>query len=128
MKILLDTCTFLWAAEDSRNLSPTARREILDVENEIFLSAISAWEIVVKYHAKRLDLDEPPDVFIPKHRSLIGAESHAVQEQATFHLGHLPDLHRDPFDRLLVCQAIHDGLIILTPDPMIRQYPIRTAW
>lgn len=124
MRILLDTCTFLWITLDDSLLSSQARERFLDPENEVFLSAASAWEISIKYTLGRLPLPEPPDRFVPDQRRRHGIHPLALDEEATLREHHLPKLHKDPFDRILICQALAYGLIILTPDPLIRQYPV----
>lgn len=96
--------------------------------NDVFLSSVSTWEISIKYALGRLPLPEPPDQFIPSQRKLHGIERLPLEEEATFYLLKLPEYHRDPFDRMLVCQAIVHGLTILTPDELINQYPARTTW
>lgn len=128
MKILLDTCTFLWIITDSEDLSQTARDLFSDPGNDVYLSAVSTWEISVKFKLGKLLLPEPPDQFIPLQRSKHLVESLSLDEESTLQLQRLPELHKDPFDRMLVCQAIVHGLIILTPDQLIRQYPIRVKW
>jgi PIN domain nuclease of toxin-antitoxin system len=128
MKLLVDTCTFLWIASNSKRLSKTATALFLDESNERYLSAASAWEIGIKHAAGRLPLPERPDIFIPRLRIASGIESLAVDEDSALHAGKLPGLHSDPFDRMLVAQAIVHGMIILTPDPEIEQYAARVLW
>lgn len=128
MRLLLDTCTFLWYCIDSLELSTRARELIASPENESFLSAVSSWEISVKYKLKRLNLPEPPERYIPKIREAHQIQSLSLDEEDTFYLSKLPDRHRDPFDRMLVCQSIVSGMQIVTPDHAISQYPIKTLW
>ena len=128
MKILLDTCTFLWIITADPQLSTHARELFIDPLNEVLLSSVSSWEISMKHAIDRLPLPEPPDQLIPYQRELHGIESLPLEEEATFYLTKLPDYHKDPFDRMLVCQAIVGGLTILTPDKLIMQYPARTTW
>jgi PIN domain nuclease of toxin-antitoxin system len=128
MKILLDTCTFLWVISDARELSDRARELYVDPENEIYLSSVSSWEMAVKYTLERLPLPEPPGRFVPAQRKLHQIESLQLDEEAALHLTRLPLLHKDPFDRMLVCQAIAHHLAILTPDDLVNQYPVRTLW
>ncbi len=128
MRLLLDTCTFLWLATDSARLSTTARSAFSDVAREVFLSPVSVWEIGVKHARGRLPLPEPPDRLVPRARALHAVDTLPLREAAVLELPRLPGLHRDPFDRLLICQAIHHGLAILTPDALVRQYPVRTIW
>jgi PIN domain nuclease of toxin-antitoxin system len=128
MKLLLDTCTFLWIAGDDRRLSRRARSLFQSPEHEVFLSAASAWEISIKHALGKLRLPDDPSRFIPEMREAHGIDSLAIDEPSTLHVTRLPALHRDPFDRLLVSQAIVHGLTILTPDPLVTQYPALTAW
>lgn len=128
MKLLLDTCTFLWVITDDPALSARAREAYLDPEHACFLSAVSAWEIAVKHALGRLPLPGPPDRFIPEQRERHGIEALPLDELAALLLPRLPALHRDPFDRMLVCQAIAGGLTLLTPDAELARYPIRTLW
>ncbi len=128
MKILLDTCTFLWLTAGSKDLSSEAIKAFSDPENEVYLSAVSAWEINVKYRIGKLPLPLAPDKFIPKERKRHLITPLVLSEQDTSHLCKLPTPHKDPFDRMLVCQAIEHSLTILTPDPLIIQYPVRYLW
>jgi PIN domain nuclease of toxin-antitoxin system len=128
VKFLLDTCTFLWIVVDAPELSRQARTVFRDGSNEVFLSSVSAWEIAVKATHGRLPLPLPPERFVPLQRETHGIEALPLDEESVLHVHRLPTFHRDPFDRLLVCQAIAHGLIILTPDPLVTQYPVRVAW
>ncbi len=128
MKFLLDTCTFLWLTKGSKELSPKAVDAFANPKNEVYLSAVSAWEINVKYRLGKLSLPLSPDKFIPKERKRHMIARLDLSEHDTLHLCKLPTPHKDPFDRMLVCQAIEHSLTILTPDPLITQYPIRSLW
>ena len=128
MRILLDTATFLWAVNDAPEFSEGAREIFADPENDIYLSAVSAWEIAVKSALGKLPLPEPPGRFVPTQRKQHGIDPLQLDEEAALHLSRLPLLHKDPFDRMLVCQAIVNHLVILTPDELIHQYPVRTIW
>ena len=128
MNILLDTCTFLWIVSGSNELSDTARRLFSDPGNEVYLSVASVWEIVVKHQLGKLPLPEPPHEFIKKWRMRHDIDSLPLDESAVLQLSRLPEYHKDPFDRILVCQAIAGSMVILTPDPRITRYPVRTEW
>jgi PIN domain nuclease of toxin-antitoxin system len=127
MRLLLDTCTFLWIAGGSPRLSLTAHDHFLRAE-EAYLSVVSVWEIAVKHGLGRLPLPEAPYRWVSAQREARGLASLPLDEEAVLHLQKLPLLHQDPFDRLLVFQAVAHGLTILTPDDPIAQYPIRTIW
>ena len=128
MKLLLDTCTFLWVIKGSEELSDKAIKVFTDPKNEIYLSSVSAWEINVKYRLGKLSLPLSPDKFIPKERRRHMISRLDLSEQDTLHLYKLPTPHKDPFDRMLICQAIEHSLTILTHDPLVTQYPIRSLW
>lgn len=128
MKLLLDTCTFLWVVGRPEALSPRVRALYQSPEHEVYLSAASAWEIAVKYALGRLPLPEPAERFVPAMREAHGIDALPVDEDSVLHVARLPELHRDPFDRLLVCQAIVHGMALVTPDPLLSSYPARTIW
>jgi PIN domain nuclease of toxin-antitoxin system len=128
MRLLLDTCTFLWIVFDKPELSQAARNAFLNPDNEALLSSVSVWEIVVKYRLGKLPLAESPKKFIPHFRDAHGIAPFPLDEEAALQEVSLPSLHRDPFDRMLVCQAIAHGLTIVSPDPLINQYPVRVLW
>jgi PIN domain nuclease of toxin-antitoxin system len=128
LKLLLDSCTFLWIIEGGEQLSSDARALFTNPENEVFLSAVSAWEIAQKNAMGKLPTPEPVDRFVRQHRVRHGISPLALDEESVFQLPRLPLHHRDPFDRMLVCQAIAHGLALLTPDPQIAQYPVRVIW
>jgi PIN domain nuclease of toxin-antitoxin system len=128
VRLLLDTCTFLWIVGGDKALSARAREAFADPDSEVFLSAASAWEIAVKHRLGKLPLPTPPEDFVPTQRVAHGIEPLPVDEEAALHVAKLPDLHRDPFDRMLVAQAIAGGLVLVTPDDPIRQYPVRVLW
>lgn len=128
MRLLLDTCTFLWLITDSGQLSARARGLLIARENEVYLSAVSAWEISVKFGLGKLPLPQPPSIFVPKERARHELQSLSLGESACLAVGRLPDLHKDPFDRMLICQSITEGLTLITPDPLISQYAVSVIW
>ena len=128
MNVLLDTCTFLWLITDGPELSDKAREVFSSPDNEIFLSCVSAWEITVKHALGRIHLADPPDVYVPRERERHGIQPLALDEASALHLTKLPPLHKDPFDRMLACQALVHGHVLLTPDDALRQYPVRVIW
>ena len=128
MRLLLDTATFLWMILNNPKLSARAREMATDPANEVFLSVVSSWEIAVKHSLGRLPLPEAPGKFITFHRRAHGIQSLPLEEESAFYVTHLPRIHADPFDRMLICQAIVHGLTLLTSDDLIAQYPVRVLW
>ena len=128
MRLLLDTCTFLWIVTGDASLSAPARKLFSDPANEVFLSSVSGWEIAVKHSLGKLPLPRPPSVLVPEERQRHQIEPLALDEAAALFSAKLPELHKDPFDRMLVCQAIVGSMTLLTPDPLVTQYPVATAW
>ena len=128
MRLLLDTCTFLWMVSNKAQLSEACRVHLVDPANEVFLSPVSAWEICIKRKLGRLTLTEPPQQFIPEQRKLHDIDSLPLDEESVLQLPRLPARHKDPFDRMLICQTVAHGMAILTPDPLMTQYPVRTLW
>ena len=128
MRILLDTCTFLWLVTDAPALSNRAREVFAEGENEVYLSAVCTWEIAIKHALGRLPLPASPEQYVPAQRVKHGIDFLPLQEEATLYLKRLPQIHKDPFDRMLVCQALVHDMVILTPDPLVSQYPVSTVW
>ena len=128
MRLLLDTSTFLWIVLNAPELSERARQLFAEPDNEVYLSSVSAWEIAIKHALGRLPLPEPPERFLPAQRRAHGIEPLPLDEQSTFQLSRLPALHNDPFDRMLICQAIVAGMTILSSDELVSQYPVRVVW
>jgi PIN domain nuclease of toxin-antitoxin system len=130
VKLLLDTCTFIWLASYPRHIPQTIRDLYSAADNSVYLSAASAWEIAIKHQAGKLQLPNKmlPIDYVKEARRRHRIETLAVDEESSAILGKMPDIHRDPFDRMLICQAIANQMIILTPDPLIGQYPVLTRW
>jgi PIN domain nuclease of toxin-antitoxin system len=126
--LLLDTCTFLWAATDDPAIPDTVKMRLRDPDERVALSAISAWEMCLKFALGKLPLPAPPERYIADRRARLAFEPLPLEETDVFPLARLPPLHRDPFDRMLVAQAIARGLTIVTPDPAIRSYPCSSWW
>jgi PIN domain nuclease of toxin-antitoxin system len=124
MRILLDTHIFLWFISGDAQLSMNVRDVIRDPDNEVYLSAVSVWEAIVKYQLGKLPLPESPETYLPKQRELHQIASLAFDESSVVQLAKLPPLHRDPFDRMLICQALQNGLTIATVDSAVRAYSV----
>jgi PIN domain nuclease of toxin-antitoxin system len=128
VRLLLDTCAFLWFQADSPQLSPTARAQILDAANEVYLSAVSVWEIARKYAQGGISLPSHPSTLIPAVRKASGIESLPLTEDDALAAEKLQLFHKDPFDRMLIAQALMGGLEIVTSDLAFEPYPVRVVW
>ncbi len=128
MKVLLDTHALLWAAYQDEMLSPRARRSIQSKRNEIFVSAASAWEIATKFRLGKLpfarDLVED---FVPTLSSA-GYFLLSISVEHALRAGRLPTVHKDPFDRMLAAQAIHEDLLLLSNDAQLDTFGVRREW
>jgi len=122
MRLLLDTHLLLWTVASSRKLSKGARALLEDPENEVFYSAASLWEIAIKSALRRSDFRIDVSVF---HAALpeTGLAELPIRGTHAVALTTLPNIHRDPFDRMLLCQARTEPLILLTNDEILAQYP-----
>lgn len=124
MRLLLDTHVFLWYITNDARLSPDAANAVTEGANDVYLSVVSVWEILVKYQLRKLNLPAPVDEYLQRRQEQHGILSLALESAAASKLLELPTHHRDPFDRMLVCQAIHHDLTIVTSDQQIVRYPI----
>ena len=123
MRLLLDTHVFLWYITADARLPAAFKTEIQNPANEVYLSAASVWEAVIKYGLGKLPLPAPPAEYLTKQRDSHGIAALPIDEGAMAHLVGLPALHRDPFDRVLVAQALQHGLTIATVDADVAAYP-----
>lgn len=128
MRALLDTHAFLWWISDNRRLSERAREIIADGRNELLFSVASGWEISIKSGLGRLDVPEDLEQFIADQLSRNAFQVLPIHLSHALHTRVLPDLHRDPFDRILVSQAILEEIPLLSADPQISQYPVEVVW
>jgi PIN domain nuclease of toxin-antitoxin system len=128
MRILLDTFTFLWMVSEPKRLRRGARQWAADPASDLYLSAVSVWEIATKWGLGRLKLRSAPSQFVRPQREAHAIEAPPLDEEAAAHVASLPLIHGDPFDRLLVSQAIVHGLVLLTPGEWIARYPARAVW
>ena len=125
MKLLLDTHVFLWFISGDKRLSNALQQSIRDTSNEVYLSVASVWEAIIKSQLGKLVLPEPAETYLPKQRERHLIASLSIEEAHVAQLAKLPSLHRDPFDRILVCQALQQGMTIVTLDENVRAYPVK---
>jgi PIN domain nuclease of toxin-antitoxin system len=126
MSFLLDTCTILWLARGDSQIPVRVRTAIASAE--VWISAASAWEIAIKHAMGRLPLPVAVNDFVRGVRERYQVKTLPIDEESALLVAKLPPLHRDPFDRMLVSQAIVHGLTIVTPDPAVTAYPVVTIW
>ena len=128
MRVLLDTSTFLWWITDSDRLGERVRQVLTDEQNEVWFSVASGWEIVIKAGLGRVSFTKDPEEFIPEQISANGFQILPIQLRHALKISALPSVHRDPFDRLLVAQALVEDLTILSGDSRIAAYPVDVLW
>jgi len=124
MRLLLDTQAFLWYITNDPKLPPYAFDAIRNKSNAVFLSVVSVWEALVKFQIGKLSLPSPPDEYLNSRRLAHGIEPLDLELGAVSQLLSLPPHHRDPFDRMLVCQARHHDLTVVTTDQLLPSYPV----
>ena len=122
--MLLDTHVFLWYVSGDQRVGANVR-SIIENAQAVYLSVVSVWEATIKYYVGKLPLPEPPHPWLSVQRESHGIESLPIDEASVAHLSKLEPHHRDPFDRILVCQAIEHGLQIVTVDPILSKYPAK---
>ncbi len=125
MRLLLDTHVFLWYITADPRLPTAFRDAIADPDNQVFLSVASVWEAVIKNGLGKLSLPASPAEYLPRQRALHRIGSIPIEEETLVHLAALPPLHRDPFDRILVSQAMQHAMTVVTVDVAVKQYPIQ---
>lgn len=131
MRLLLDTCVFLWLIGIPERLPPGVRDLLALGDTEAAVSTATLWEVLIKHAKGQIGLDTGGASalgFLAGQCAAHRLDLLPVVADTLEPLERLPDIHRDPFDRLLICQAIEHGLTLLTPDQTIRRYPIKTFW
>ncbi len=128
MKVLFDTHTLLWHYLDDPKLSAVARATIRDPANQVFVSPASHWEVAIKLSTRKYRLHVPFLVFVQEAIVDNGFNIVAIDPLHSAELIALPFHHRDPFDRMIVAQAIVDKMDIISVDPILDKYPIRRIW
>ncbi len=126
MNLLLDTHVFLWFISGDKRLPIAWRKEICDSSNQVFLSVVSVWEATIKFQLGKLPLPASPSTFFPAQRQRHAISSLWLDEPSVARLATLPLRHRDPFDRILICQAVEHHLLIATVNAAVTQYGTAT--
>jgi PIN domain nuclease of toxin-antitoxin system len=127
MTLLLDTHTFLWFVNDSPELSQTAS-DLLESEKDLFVSVASLWEIAIKVNLKKLTLSKRYEQFIPQQLAINNIQTLNIELDHLIRYVNLPLHHRDPFDRLIIAQAISANLAIVSIDNKFDFYEIQRLW
>ena len=128
MRLLLDTHAFIWWFEGNRRLSRPTRRAIDDETNDVLISAVSAWEIAIKYWLGKLPEVEALALDIPGAIAGQGFEELPITVDDAARAGSLPGPHSDPFDRMLIAQALSGNLALVSIDPLFDRYGVRRLW
>ena len=128
MRLLLDTECWLWSVREPDRLNQRAKELIDDPATELYLSVASIWEITIKNQIRKLPLPKAPEDYIPELLQLQQTKTLVITPSHIYQLPKLPLLHRDPFDRLLIAQALTEKFTLLTTDRLIRQYKAPLIW
>lgn len=127
MKLLLDSHAFIWWNNEPDKLSSRVLEICEDSENALFVSVASVWEIQIKFQLGKLRLHKPLAEIIRQEQEN-GIEILPIEPAHIFALDSLPNHHKDPFDRLLIAQSIVEGAVLVSADPLIKQYPVKVEW
>ncbi|MCW5968995.1 MAG: type II toxin-antitoxin system VapC family toxin [Blastocatellales bacterium] len=128
MRVLLDTHAFLWFIANDSQLSGRSRAILEDGENELLLSGASLWEIAIKISIGKLQLGGSFDSFIPQHLAINRIALLDISLQHLTAVSEMPRHHRDPFDRLIIAQAMTEQMPVISIDDKFDLYPIRRVW
>jgi PIN domain nuclease of toxin-antitoxin system len=128
VKYLLDTMVWLWSVGPSKTIGTAGLEILASREEEIYLSAASAWEIAIKTRLGKFQLPEPPGRYVPKRLIDQGIRSLPINQDHSLKVYNLPLHHSDPFDRIIIAQAIVEDMVVLTSDRVFEKYPIDVVW
>ncbi len=128
MKLLLDTHTFLWSVGDDPRLSATARQNISDPSNDLFVSIASLWEATVKITIGKMRVPGDSIDYLLPRATQTGVTTLPILSMHLQQLQKLPMLHRDPFDRILIAQSMVEKMVVVSVDSQLRQYPCKILW
>jgi PIN domain nuclease of toxin-antitoxin system len=128
MKYLLDTGVWLWSLKSPELIGDEGLRVLERGEEELYLSAITSWEISIKMRIGKLDFPGPPSNHIPRFMNKQSLRPLAVTHSHAFKVYDLAAHHSDPFDRMLIAQALVENMMILTSDRVFKKYPAKLLW
>ena len=128
MKYLLDTMVWLWSVGSVGRIGDEGLHILEDGESEVYLSVVSSWEIAIKARLGKCRLPAPPDRYIPRKLAEQGIHALPVSLDHSLKVYGVPLYHRDPFDHLLIAQAMMEEMVILTSDRVFEKYPVDVLW
>jgi len=128
VRVLLDSHAFLWAATDDQRLPRPVVELIEEPSTRVFISVATTWELTLKVLAGKLRLPAPPAEHFAEHIERFRSELLPIHQRHVSALPELPAIHADPFDRMLVAQALVEDIDLVTGDERLRRYPVRTIW
>lgn len=128
MKVILDTHVFIWWDSEPEKLSLRARSLCEDPQNQLVLSVASLWEMQIKLQLGKLTLSTSLSSIVAAQQEANELQLLTIQPDHTYALDNLPSLHKDPFDRMIVAQAITEGLRLISHDDIVRKYPVDVEW
>ena len=128
MRLLLDTHALLWWIDDDKRLPIRVRSLLEEASNEIYVSVVNVWEMAIKGSTGKLNLPQDFSSFIANQLDMNGFNVLSVHLPHVTQVYALPDIHRDPFDRLLIAQAMVEKMPLLTNDSVVKQYGLETLW
>jgi PIN domain nuclease of toxin-antitoxin system len=128
VNLLLDTHAFLWFANDDPQLGADARRVIEEPGADVAISVASVWEISIKAALKKLKLPEPAEPFVPHQLAVNSIRAHPIELAHALRVALLPQHHNDPFDRLIIAQALVENLTVVSRDRAFDSHGVRRVW
>ncbi|KYG06060.1 type II toxin-antitoxin system VapC family toxin [Sorangium sp. So ce296] len=128
MRLLLDTHCWLWLVADPERIRRDVVEMLVAEGADVYISAATAWEIVIKHALGKLSLPIPPAEYIPSRMAALGHLSLPIEQRHTLQVAGLPPHHKDPFDRILVAQAQVEDIQLVTADRLMAPYDVRVIW
>ena len=128
MNLLLDSQIFLWWSDAPERLSRPSLAALHDPDNALILSVVSVWEIQIKLHTGKLKITSSIEHLVETQQNVNSVRVLPVYLEHVYHLGSLPAIHKDPFDRLLIAQAIAEDLTLVSADAVFNRYPVSVLW
>ena len=128
MKLLSDTHSFIWSFSNTKKLSPTAAQAFKNPANQIFLSVASVWEMQIKIALGKMVFNDTLESILSEQQTINGIQIFPVQLAHALYLENLPPHHKDPFDRLLISQAIVENMTLVSADADFAKYQVKLLW